>query len=170
MRVVHGIEPIPGHAGGSKPAAGSTHAGNKKRKRGTKLDEDSDIDGDVPIPGLETDEDDEAEAAIGGMATEDDNWNPYSGKRKLRASRKSRGGEAIGVKKEEHTPRAVREYSEDEDDEADYIFPAEDIDPETGLVKGMGCKPLKARYMIVKAKYRYVWQNIVSSVHYINKT
>jgi hypothetical protein len=155
MRVVHNIEPIAGNAGGSKPAAGAAHSGNKKRKRGAKVDEDSDMDGDVPIPGLDSDEEEDADAGLGGMATEDDTWNPYTGKRRLRAARKSKGGETTSVKKEEYTHSPKPPYTDDEDDEADYLWNIEDLDPETNFVKKMGCKASKARYMIVKAKYRY---------------
>jgi hypothetical protein len=176
MRVVHNIEPL---APQSRPAVlNGPAAASKKRKRGAKAEEESDMDDDLP-PGIldSAGEDDGMDDGAGGAATEDDTWNPYSGKSRRRQPRRSKGvpgattsgpGSA-GLLKTEEPFGAVsaigysREADWSEDDESDYDSLYQDVDPETGLVRGTEYTPSKAKYLIVKAKYRYCFCVIISA-------
>jgi hypothetical protein len=40
------------------------------------------------------------------------------------------------------------------DDESDYDAVYQDLDPQMGTVMGTDCTPPKAKYLMVKAKYR----------------
>lgn len=156
MRVVHGIEPLTPHAKPSGPAG----AASKKRKRGARAEEESE-DEELPQGLLESAGEDDGMDDAGGLGTEDDTWNPHTGKGKKRPSRKGKGGAGpasgiIGVKNEDisagiqfDTRRGEALWSDDESD-----YDAAYQDPQTGTVMGTDCTPSKAKYLMVKAKYR----------------
>ncbi|KAG8814959.1 hypothetical protein FRC19_001375 [Serendipita sp. 401] len=156
MRVVHGIEPVLPRNG---PAAS---VASKKRKRGAKIENESDPDDDFLMGNMESGgEDDGMDDLPAGLGTEDDTWSPGMGKSKRRQTRKSKGGLGVGggvtasvIKSEDHDGLPVRAAAAEmsDDDESDYELVS---DPHTGLVVGTDCTLSKARYMIVKAKYRY---------------
>ncbi|PVF92437.1 hypothetical protein CPB86DRAFT_769439 [Serendipita vermifera] len=166
MRVVHNIEPL---APQSRPAVlNGPAAASKKRKRGAKADEESDMDDDLPPGVLDSGGEDDGVDDGAGAATEDDTWNPYSGKSRRRQPRRSKGGpgattSGLGstqvIKTEEslggYSAAYSREADWSEDDESDYDDLYQDVDPETGLIRGTEYTPSKAKYLIVKAKYRY---------------
>jgi len=169
MRVVHSIEPATPHsrppiAGTSTIHPPSASSAGKKRKRGAKVEEESDMDEDLPPGALESGGDDDGLDDMGGAGTEDDVWNPsvaatVGGKgARRRPQRRSRGGNATttAVKTEDIGLGAGSEGEWSDDDASDYEALLNDIDPNTRFINGTECSLAKARYLIIKAKYRFV--------------
>ncbi|KIM22226.1 hypothetical protein M408DRAFT_333005 [Serendipita vermifera MAFF 305830] len=172
MRVVHSIEPANPHS--RPPIAGTSTihppgaaAGAKKRKRGAKVEDESDMDEELPPGALESGGDDDGLDEV-GAGTEDDVWNPSvvagaaggaKGGARKRPPRRSRAA-AAGPKIEETTINigalgAGTEAEWSDDDASDYEALIKDVDPNTGFIKGTDCTLAKARYLTIKAKYRY---------------
>jgi hypothetical protein len=169
MRVVHSIEPATPHSRPQIAGTSTIHPPNsagtgKKRKRGVKAEEESDMDEDLPPGVLESGGDDDGLDEV-GAGTEDDVWNPsmatavVGGKgTRRRPPRRSRGGAATGIKTEDVGVGlgAGSEAEWSDDDASDYEALLNDVDPTTGFINGTDCTLAKARYLTIKAKYRFV--------------
>jgi hypothetical protein len=126
------------------------------------------MDDDLPPGVLESGGDDDGLDEI-GAGTEDDVWNPsmaaavVGGKgARRRPPRRGRGGvgAASGIKTEDISASIglgnASEAEWSDDDASDYEALSKDVDPTTGFINGTECTLAKARYLTIKAKYRFV--------------